>query len=99
MKILNVDKFTTKYTVVIEGKEFTVRAMSVKQFSELDIANKLANSDEKSLIKVMVEVLKAVSDIPEETLWDQEFRVLSMLLGIAQGQDPDEAEKDTDEKN
>jgi len=99
MTILNVDKFTTKYTVVIEGKEFTVRAMSVKQFSELDIANKLANSDEKSLIKVMVEVLKAVSDIPEETLWDQEFRVLSMLLGIAQGQDPDEAEKDTDEKN
>lgn len=99
MKVLNVDKFSTKYKIVIDGKEYTIKAMSVKQFSELDITRKLNADDEGSLVEAMIEILKTVSDIPEDVLWNQEFKVLTILLGIAQGQNPEDEVVEEEEKN
>ncbi len=98
-QMLNLDDFKVERTVVIAGKERTVRAMTVGEFlnaDEFDAKFKAANPVEQ--IGLLVEqIVGFVSDTTQEELRKLEVGQLAVLLNYVRGMEvPDPAAKDAE---
>ncbi len=90
-EILNLDKFCNKSEVSLKGKTYTIGHVSVGQMIE-GVADKIdQEKDAKKKISMTVDLLADLSDIPREELIKQPVQVLTIILLIAQGTDPDKA--------
>jgi len=93
MKVVNLDKFKQENKVIIDGAEYIVKGMTVRQFLNNNINDKLNEAkDDAERVKAMVEVLRQISNIPEEKLLDLNFQALTALIYVAQGINPEEQE-------
>ena len=96
MKIINLDKFKAIQKVSLSGQEYEVYGMTVGQFIDGTLQEKLKaanDGDPKQIFCTMLEALEKMTNIPVEVLKDQNFKVLETLLSIAQGNDPEETQE------
>lgn len=99
MKTINLDKFRVQTAVTIEGKEYIVKGMTVGQYINEDFENKFNEAKtDKEKVKVMVDTLLKLSNIPEEVLYGLDFTSLLILSQITQGADIEEQKEGEDDK-
>lgn len=91
MKVINLDKFRTHQTVLLDGKEYTVRGQTVSQFLD-EAGGNLDALDTVGRFKYYLARLGEITDIPMEILQKQEIGVLIALMRVSQGVDVDEDE-------
>lgn len=90
MKVINLDKFRRKMQVILDGVTYDVRGTTFEEFL-LDVEQDDAASTVKKF-EYQVKRLTAMTSIPEPTLRAQEMTVLTALMQVCQGIDPDEVE-------
>lgn len=90
MKVINLDKFKTEQTVLLDGTEYTVRGITVEQWlDEVGEEDNEKELDTKEQFERYISQLAKLSTIPTEVLRVQQFPVLTALMQIAQGLDPE----------
>ncbi|MFP5214192.1 MAG: hypothetical protein ACLGPL_12530 [Acidobacteriota bacterium] len=90
MKIINLDQFKTTRQVSLDGAIYQVRGRTVGAFLNDDLQSRLSESrTEKDRVRVVVDAVLEISDIPEEVLLAQPFHVLNAILLVSQGVDPE----------
>jgi hypothetical protein len=94
MKIVNLDKFAEKQKFILEGKEYEIRGMTVNEYISDNWMEKIdEQATEKERVETIIKTICKLSDVPEEVLWRQPFEVLTILLQLSQGVNPDEEDK------
>ena len=89
MKIVNLDKFRSAHEVTIGDNTYHVNGIPVGMFVDGSFEEELnAAQTPKEQVKVMLDYLLRLSDIPEDTLKNQEIPVLQALILVTQGIDP-----------
>lgn len=99
MKTINLDKFKTQTEVTIDDHIYIVKGMTVGQYINEDFDEKFNNAKtDKEKVKLMVDMLKRLSNIPEDVLYGLNFQALMVLSQVAQGLDVDETGGDGEKK-
>lgn len=94
MKIVNLDKFRRKLQVTLDGVTYDVRGTTFEEFLS-DVEQDDAQSTVKKF-EYQVKRLTNMTSIPEETLRKQEMTVLTALMQVCQGIDPEEVEDEAE---
>lgn len=81
-KMINLDKYRTSLPVKIGGVKYEVNQVSVKEFMDYNINEKLSETD---TIKKLVNTIANCSDIPEDVLYTLDYRLLNALTGMVMG--------------
>lgn len=100
MKLINLDKFKTEQKVILDNQEYSIKGMSVREYMDNNIDEQMAQATtEQDRIRLLIEKLKILTNIPEDVLFNQEFSVLIALIQVTQGLTPDTpSEEVTSEK-
>lgn len=88
MKVVNLDKFRRQTRVVIDGEEYTLRGMTIGQY--LDGDYNLSNPDPKEQVRNMLNMLRDMSNIPEDKIRAMSFEEIEVLTKLIQGIDIDD---------
>ncbi|MGA1846766.1 hypothetical protein [Deferribacter abyssi] len=92
MKVLNVEKFRNSAKVLIGGKEYEVRGISVGQFAkDLDVSGVQMPDNER--MKKMRNLVLSHSNIPENVIDSLDESQLVAIYLVMRGFDPEELEK------
>lgn len=99
MKVVNLDKFRNKSIVILDGEQYEVKGLTVNMYlNDSDFAEMNANpEDQKGQIERMLNILTKLSNVPREVLVEQDFAVLSALMLVAQGGNPEEKEESSEQ--
>lgn len=88
MKVINLDRFRTTQTVSLEGIEYEVYGMTVRQFLENGgEQHEFENAQDQ--FNFFIDKLEKSTNIPRDVLVDQEPGVLAALFKVCQGIDPE----------
>jgi len=97
MKVINLDRFKNVQKVEIEGIEYTVRGFTVDMFLNDPVLANLDSAEGKARIAIIVQLMEKLSDIPVEVLMEQSLDLLTALMSVIQGNDPnDQFEKEAE---
>lgn len=104
MKVINLDKFSSKRQVEIDGATYDIRTFTVGDYidGKLDAVSAKANEVGDSTlaqIKIMIDVAAEYSTIPRETLTGFNMGMLQALIQVIQGVDVEEAPASGDKGN
>jgi hypothetical protein len=89
MKVINLNQFKRHQQVELDGKVYTVRGITVSEVIDDEFGSKFAEAEtDKDRVKVMVEQMCKLSDIPYDLLMNQDMELLTALMEVAQGNDP-----------
>ena len=92
MKIINLDKFRRVQPVTLGGKEYEVYGLSVDDYLNQGVIQKVEQAKTpQEQVSAMLEALKRFTNIPIEVLRRQEWPVLTALIHVIQGIDPEDA--------
>ena len=102
-KIVNLDNLKTTFRITLDGKEYDQKRMTVKQFIDGDIQQKISEleNDEISLkeqVSAMIDIITAHTEIPKDVLLNQDMDTIQRIILILQGIDPSEEEAPDTEK-
>lgn len=100
MKTVNLDKFKTQHKITLDGEQYVIRSLTLKEMVESDFQERMEQTEDAlEKFTIMVEHLSQISSIPEEVLMEQEIGVLSAMMQVAQGVDPNEAPEEAPEED
>lgn len=86
MEIINLDDFKTIQRVTLDGKEWEVYGITVGDYLDGNFNEKLQEAKTISAkIKILIERLTQITNIPASVLKRQNLKTLSALITIAQG--------------
>ncbi len=90
MKVINLDKFSNVQTVEYNGTQYKVTGVTIddhlkNRFNFDDIKN---IEDEKKKTLAAIDIVKKISDIPEDVILNAGFGFLWAIILVAQGIDP-----------
>lgn len=89
MKVINLDRFKNSQTVEFDDAKYKINGVSVDMYLNDTTLTDMENcTDLNERIKLIIEVLGKLSDIPKEVLGRQGLPMLTALLQVAQGIDP-----------
>ena len=97
-KIVNLDNLKTSFLITLDGKEYEQKRMTVKQFIDGDIQQKVKNLEENKKLSAveqineMIDIITANTKIPKEVLLEQDMDTIQRVILIIQGIDPSEEE-------
>ena len=95
MKVHNLDKYKKKQQIILDGKTYEVKGLSVRMYLEDERMNKLdETASDKETVRIMVDLLSEITNIPTEVIKDQDIEVLKALVAVSQGEDPDQEGSD-----
>lgn len=87
-KVINLDKFKVKQTIELDGKQYSVRGLTVAEYLDESFQKELDDaSTQRDVILVLLKRLSQLTDIPEDILKSQDINVLQMLVAVSQGAD------------
>jgi len=96
MKVINLDKFKTETQVQLDGKTYTVKGMTVEQWLNDSDGDGVEKTEREKFVETL-DRIAGMSDIPVEVLKVQQFSVLTALMQVAQGLDPNAPKEEGDE--
>lgn len=88
MTAVNLDQFKKVQKVTLDGKEYEVKGVSASQFIGGFLDEETGKLSDREQFEKMIEALGELTTIPVEVLKQQDFGVLTALMLIAQGIDP-----------
>lgn len=90
MKIINLNKFKTQQQVQIDSEVYDIYGIPVGDIIDDDPIEKIDQiKDPKSQVKIIIDTLCKYSNIPQKILKSQPFNVLTALIYVIQGIDPE----------
>lgn len=91
--VIKLDKYRYQQKVELDGVVYTVRGFTVQDYVDGILNYSDLDKTEDQFLH-MVNTIERISNIPKEKLINEQFAVLSALMAMAQGRNPDEAKDD-----